>query len=174
MTSVCVLDMDETLGVFHKNVFHLRPKLNVLIHLLRLLRVDIVLWSLGEDDYVRRVVNGFLPDIASHAYKIFARREATMAKNKYRYPKASEHIRIMYEEPIFLMAVDDHVSQNMDAHYDVRIHVKPYQAPNPSDRTLLKVCEQIIECMANVNLQALEETTRPSDGEAYREDAWTL
>lgn len=164
MTCVCVLDMDETLGVFHKNVFHVRPKLNVLINLLLLLNIDIVLWSLGEDDYVRRVVNGYLPDIAEHAFKIFARYEAGVAKDRYNFWKASEHIRIMYEQPIFLMAVDDRVKENMDASYDVRIHVRPYKVPNPSDRVLLKVCEEIIECMSHVRKK----------NETQEEEVWTI
>lgn len=150
MTCVCVLDMDETLGVFHKNVFHVRPKLNVLLNLLQLLNVDIILWSLGDDEYVRRVVNGFLNDIADRAFKIFARNEAMVSKERYNFWKASEHIRVMYEEPIFLMAVDDRVRENMDSSYDVRIHVRPYKSPNPSDRALIKVCEEIIQSMSSM------------------------
>jgi hypothetical protein len=162
--------MDETLGVFHKDVFHKRPKINVLINLLRLLNVDIVLWSLGEDSYVRRVVNGFLPEIAEAAYKIFARKEARVSQNLYGYAKSSEHVRIMYEEPIFLMAVDDKVSENMDSQYDVRIYIKPYKRPNPSDRAITKVCEEIVESMVNMNLRGMTDSCKPRHNEEELED----
>lgn len=145
MRIVCVLDMDETLGVFYDGIFHVRPKTTVLLSLLRLLQADVILWSLGEDRYVEKVVNGFLPSIREQAYKLFARAEANVSLKLYRYPKASEHIRKMYEETVFLIAVDDNVKRNMDAQYDVRIQVTPYKKPNPNDRVLTRVCEKIIQ-----------------------------
>lgn len=151
MQIVCVLDMDETLGVFYKNVFHVRPKIDILINLLRLQRVDIILWSLGDDNYVKRVVNGYLPQIAQYAYKIFARSEGYASKKLYNYTKAAEHIRDLYDESIFLMAVDDNVNRNMNSNYDVRIHIKPYNSPNPNDRAILNVVEKIIQTLGKVD-----------------------
>ena len=142
---VVVLDMDETLGVYHNNVFHTRPKVDFMIKMLRAMDIEIILWSLGEDDYVRRVVNGFLPSIYSFAYKIFARSEAKISMKLYGFYKASERIREMYDEPIFLIGVDDKVSNNMDPAYDIRIHVPPYNKPENKDRCLLDVCEKIVE-----------------------------
>lgn len=150
MKYVCVLDMDETLGFFHQNVFHVRPKVNVLIHLLKLLKVDIIIWSLGEDNYVKDIMNQYLPEIARLAFKIFARQEAYVSKHQYNFWKASEHIRIMYEEPIYLLGIDDRVTQNMDSKYDFRISVSPYDASNLNDIHLLTVCEDIIECFTNI------------------------
>lgn len=150
MIVVVVLDMDETLGVYQNNVFHPRPKLDIMIKMLRAMDIEIILWSLGDDDYVKRVVNGFLPSIYSFAHKIFARNEAKISMNLYGYSKASERIREMYEEPIFLIGVDDKVTENMDPSYDVRIHVTPYKKPENKDRVLLDVCEKIIEDVSSV------------------------
>ncbi|GFT75891.1 FCP1 homology domain-containing protein [Nephila pilipes] len=104
---VCVLDMDETLGFSAGETFHVRPKFQCLINFLKVVEADIILWSLGSDDYVRRV--------------------------------ASTHIRDMYQEPIFLMAVDDKVSENMDEQYDLRIYIPPYTKVNSCDKELLLV-----------------------------------
>lgn len=145
MIIVVVLDMDETLGVFSQNVFHPRPKLDFMVKMLRMINIDIILWSLGKDDYVRRVVNGYLPSIESHAYKIFAYSEARVSKRLYGYYKAAEHIRNMYPQPIFLIGVDDKASTNMNEAYDIRIHVPPYEQPEKNDRHLLDVCEKIVD-----------------------------
>lgn len=162
MTIVCVLDLDETLGTFYQNMFYVRPKVTLLINLLRLLQADIILWSYGEDDYVRRVINGHLPIISNYAYKIFGRSESHRAEKLYRYAKASEHIRNMYESTIFLMAVDDQVSKNMDSKYDIRIQVPPYRKPNPNDRILVAICEKIIESAA----VTLDHSSIPSNKES--------
>lgn len=147
---VVVLDMDETLGVYQNDVFHPRPKLDFMIKMLRAMNIEIILWSLGDDSYVQRVVNGFLPSIYSFAYKIFARSESKVSMNLYGYSKASERIREMFTEPIFLIGVDDKVSENMDPAYDVRIHVTPYHKPDNKDRVLLDVCEKIVEGVGSV------------------------
>lgn len=147
---VVVLDMDETLGVYQNDVFHPRPKLDFMIKMLRAMNIEIILWSLGDDDYVRRVVNGFLPSIYSFAYKIFARNEAKISMNLYGYSKASERIREMYDEPIFLIGVDDKVTENMDRGYDVRIYVTPYNKPESKDRALFEVCEKIVEGVSSI------------------------
>lgn len=147
---VAVLDMDETLGVYQNNVFHPRPKLDFMIKMMRAMDIEIILWSLGDDSYVQRVVNGFLPSIYEHAHKIFARREAKVSMNLYGYSKASQRIREMYDEPIFLIGVDDKVTENMDPGYDARIHVKPYDKPENKDRVLLDVCEKIVENVSSM------------------------
>lgn len=142
---VCVLDMDETLGFYAGTTFHVRPHFKTLIRFLKLIKADIILWSLGTNDYVGRVVNGFLPELVQHAYKLFARSESEYARMYYQVPKASAHIRDMYEsQTIFLMAVDDKVAENMDEQYDLRIHVKPYTKVNSCDKELLKVVETMI------------------------------
>lgn len=143
MTFVCVLDMDETLGFFDNNIFHVRPNLNFLLQFLYLNNIKIILWSLGDDSYVERICNGFLPKIAKHADIIFARKECYVSDQKYNYYKASAHIRNLYREQIILIGVDDKVRQNMDDMYDLRIYVKPYQQINNNDIELVKVIETI-------------------------------
>lgn len=144
MKYVCVLDMDETLGFYEGNKFHVRPKLQTLINFLQLIEADIILWSLGSDSYVTKVVNGFLPELAQSAFKIFARSECQYAQHFYTYRKASAHIRDMYSTPVFLMAVDDKVSENMDEQYDLRIFIPPYSKINSADKELLVVVEKMI------------------------------
>lgn len=161
---VCVLDMDETLGFYEGTTFRVRPQFRTLIHFLQLVRADIILWSLGTNDYVKRVVNGFLPELALHAFKIFARSESDYALLHYQYAKASKHIRDIYKPGnVFLIAVDDQVSQNMDDQYDLRIHVKPYTKVNSCDKELLKVVQTMINGMMaltskNVQRGSLVET----------------
>lgn len=147
---VAVLDMDETCGVYRDNVFHPRPKLDFMIKMMRAMDIEIILWSLGEDSYVHRVVNGFLPSIYKFAHKIFARSEAKVSMNLYGYSKASQRIREMYDERIFLIGVDDKVTENMDSEYDARIQVKPYDKPENKDRVLWDVCEKIVESVSSI------------------------
>ncbi|GBO27131.1 hypothetical protein AVEN_212404-1 [Araneus ventricosus] len=168
--TVCVLDMDETLGRYDRNAFHVRPKLETFINLLRLLKCDIILWSLGKDDYVRRVVSGHLPEIRDYAYKIFAYKECMNSEARYGFCKASEHIRIMYDCDIFLIGVDDKVSENMDSRYDLRIQVKPYTSPDSKDVVLLEVCEKIINALAEARLDRLRPTTENEND--YVENTW--
>lgn len=146
---VVVLDMDETLGVSVGEVFHVRPHVDFLVQMLRCMRVDVVLWSLGVDEYVQRVVNQYLPLIKRHAYKIFGRTQAKSACQEYGYWKAGSHIRDLYEEDIFLIGVDDCANKNMDAAaYDVTMQVQPYKKPDPSDTVIWQVCEQIVESIS--------------------------
>ncbi|GBN19723.1 hypothetical protein AVEN_261800-1 [Araneus ventricosus] len=150
---VCVLDMDETLGFSTGDTFHVRPKFQTLLNLLRLIRADIVLWSMGSDEYVHRVVNGFLPELATRVYKLFARTECNYSETYYSYPKASRHIRDMYPHSIFLIAIDDTVSQNMDEQYDLRIHVQPYTKVDSCDKELVLVCDKIINGIVELSNQ---------------------
>lgn len=138
------MDMDETLGVSTNHVFHTRPNVDFMIKMLQCMDVDVILWSLGDDEYVKRVVNRYLPTVASYAYKIFARSEAVRALEIYGYAKAGDHIRDLYEEEIFLLGVDDQVNANMDSAYDVRIPVRPYKKPDKSDTVIWQICEKIV------------------------------
>lgn len=147
---VVVLDMDETLGVFEKDHFHVRPNVDFIIRMLHLMDVDIVLWSLGDDDYVKRIVNSFLPLIASYAYKIFARAESKVARELYGYPKAGEHIRELYDEEIYLIGVDDQVTANMNSAYDFRVYVRPYKKPDKKDKTLMYICEKLVNRISSI------------------------
>lgn len=142
------MDMDETLGFYAGTTFHVRPKFTTLIHFLQLIEADIILWSLGSDTYVAKMVNGFLPELAKRAYKIFARSECHYSKEFYQFHKASAHIRDMYSCPIFLMAVDDKVGDNMDEQYDLRIYIPPYSKVNSADKELLLVVEKMIHGIA--------------------------
>ncbi|KAG8173840.1 hypothetical protein JTE90_016329 [Oedothorax gibbosus] len=154
---VCVLDMDETLGFYEGTTFHVRPQYHTLIQFLQLINADIILWSLGADNYVQRVVNGFLPELAKHAVKIFARSESEFSKTYYQYAKASEHIRDYYlPTSVFLMAVDDRVNDNMDNQYDLRISVKPYTKVNSCDKELLKVIQVLINGISTLETKHVQ------------------
>lgn len=149
MIQVVVLDMDQTLGVcMEEDIFHVRPHVDFMIRMLRCMNVDIILWSLGDDTYVQRVVNAYLPLVASYAYKIFARTEAKRALKLYGYSKAGDHIRDLYEENIFLLGVDDQVTTNMDSSYDIKIHVQPYKRPDKSDSVIWQICEKIVKSIS--------------------------
>ncbi|GFY66921.1 FCP1 homology domain-containing protein [Trichonephila inaurata madagascariensis] len=143
MSFVCVLDMDETLGYFDGSTFQIRPKLMFLLQFLYMKEIKIVLWSMGEDEYVMRICNGFLQKISLYADVIFGRKECKVSERKYGFCKASEHIRTLYTEPIILIAVDDKVNQNMDDMYDLRIYVKPYKKVDSNDLELTNVVEKI-------------------------------
>lgn len=147
---VCVLDMDETLGYFDGRQFVPRPKLDFLIKFLKMCHIDLILWSMGGDEYVKSVVNSSLGGVAEYAAKIFGQKECNRSHKKYEYYKASEHVRVMYPEEIFLIGVDDRVSSNMDPRYDVRIAVKPYKKFKPGDRELVGVVERIVEACVDL------------------------
>lgn len=151
MQYVCVLDMDETLGYYAGTTFHVRPRFQTFVRFLKLIRADIILWSLGKDDYVIRVVNAFLPELAECAHKIFGRTECQYALQFYGFSKASAHIRDMYSSAIFLIAVDDRVSENMDEKYDLRIHIQPYTKVNSCDKELLQVIEKMINGISELS-----------------------
>lgn len=149
---VTVLDMDETLGVCLEDTFHVRPNVDFMIHMLRCMDSDIVLWSLGDDSYVQHVVNGYLPSVKEHAYKLFARTEAKVAYQRYGYSKAGEHIRDMYDQKIFLLGVDDQAHTNMNSAYDITIPIQPYRKPDRADRVLWHVCEKLVKAIGSVKL----------------------
>lgn len=153
MRVVVVLDMDETLGVFQNDVFHVRPHVNFMLEMLLCMDVDIVLWSLGEDDYVRFVVNGYLPLVKAHAYKLFARTEAKVASRLYGASKSGYHIRTLYEEDIFLLGVDDQAKTNMDTAYDLPLAIPPYRKPDPNDRAILGMCEKLVRGIRSIQLE---------------------
>lgn len=144
---VCVLDMDETLGWFDEKRFHVRPKCYTLINFLRILKCDIILWSLGSNEYVERVTESTLTDIYEHAFKIYGRSKCKWAYETYHYYKFSKVIRDLYKQPVFLIGVDDKVSQNMDPGYDLRINVSPYTKTNSHDKELLDVVEKMTNAL---------------------------
>lgn len=141
---VVVLDMDETLGVWLDEIFHVRPNVDFMLKMLQCMNVDVILWSLGDDHYVKRVVNRYLPLVKTYAYKVFARKEAKRAHEMYGYSKSGCHIRDMYDEDIFLLGVDDLAESNMDSAYDIKIQVPPYKKPDPSDTVVWDVCERLV------------------------------
>ena len=144
---VVVLDMDETLGVFQNDYFHVRPHVDFMIQMLKCMNVDIILWSLGDDDYVHQIVNGYLPSIKNFAYKIFARSEGVESLRLYGYSKSGHHIRDMYEEDIFLLGVDDQAFTNMDAAYDFTFPIKPFKKPDKTDQVVWYICEKLVQCI---------------------------
>ncbi|KMQ83066.1 nuclear lim interactor-interacting [Lasius niger] len=144
MSIVCVLDMDETLGFSDEKTFYRRPKIEFLINFLRLQRIDIILWSLGKDEYVKQMMNGFLPEITKYAYKVFARNESERSLRQFEIKKASEHIRSLYDRTILLIGVDDRAGEVMDEGYDLRIQVGVYDAVKPDDSELVDVVEKIM------------------------------
>lgn len=154
---VCVLDMDETLGTCDDKTFHLRPKCKMLINFLQIIQCDIVLWSMGSNLYVEKVIKGTLTDIQKKAYKVYGRSKCKWSKSRYGFYKASEAVRKLYTQTVFLMGVDDRASQNMDSGYDLRIHVKPYRKPNPHDRALLEVIEKVIKGLAESQIHSVED-----------------
>lgn len=141
---VCVLDMDYTLGYFDGNTFNVRPNVEFLIDFLRVTQADIVLWSLGRDDYVEQVIASTLHGILTHAKIVFGRTEGHHSVRKYGYQKCSEHIRTMYVSDILLIGVDDKAAENMDDRYDLRIHVKPYKTTDLKDVELIKVVKTLV------------------------------
>lgn len=147
---VCVLDLDETCGFFEGDKFYVRPLFTTFVHFLKLIGVDIILWSTGDDEYVLSVVNGFLPELQKHAFKIFARYESDYSHFHYNYHKASWHVRHLYKpETIVLFGVDDLVNNNMDEEgYDVLFYIKPYTKVNSCDKELLKLMAKITEGLA--------------------------
>lgn len=154
---VCVLDMDETLGYFDGQQFVIRPKLDFLMKFCKMCHIDVILWSMGDDEYVKSVINSSLNNVAEYAAKIFGYKECKRSYKLYEYHKASEHVRVMYPETIFLIGVDDRVTSNMDARYDVRIAVKPYKKVNPGDRELVGVVEKIVDACVDMNPLAVRE-----------------
>lgn len=169
---VCVLDMDETLGFYDSNTFHVRPKFKAFINFLKLIHADIILWSMGSDSYVHRIVNGFLPDLRDHLFKLFGRSECEYSTTYYQFPKASAHIRDLYPSlSIFLIGIDDKVTENMDEQYDLRIYIKPYTKVNSCDKELMLVMEKMIEGISNqVSPQDVERSTIPENNLQFTDE----
>lgn len=144
MPLACVLDMDETLGFFDKKQFRVRPHLDTFIRFLRLCKIRTYIWSLGRDDYVKKVINTYMPNVKKFAFKIYGRKECQVANNLYGWNKASKHIRDECTEPLILIAVDDRVEENMDNGYDLKINITPYESVNPNDTALVSVINEIM------------------------------
>lgn len=151
MKIVCILDLDETLGFFDDYTFHVRPNVNFLINFLRVANIDIVLWSLGSDHYVKSILNGFLPDICKYATKVFARTVCIKSNDTCGIPKCSDFIRKIYNEEIILIGVDDRVNEVMDNRYDFRILVQNYNSQNLQDKELISVIEKITHFLVSLS-----------------------
>lgn len=146
MEIICVLDLDETLGFYEDGVgFHKRPYVDLLLNFLKFSNIKFILWSLGEDSYVKLVINSFILNIKHFAFKIWGRTQCNKSKQLYNVVKCSEHVRkSLPNKNIFLIGVDDRVNQMMDNKYDLRILVQPYQTQNSKDIELVTVIEKII------------------------------
>lgn len=144
MPLACVLDMDETLGFSDKNQFRVRPHLDTLIRFLRLCKIRTYIWSLGRDDYVKKVVNTYMPKMKNFAFKIYGRKECEVANRLHGWNKASKHIRDECSEHLILIGVDDRVEENMDNGYDLKIAIVPYDSVNPNDTALVSVIDEIM------------------------------
>lgn len=143
MPLACVLDMDETLGFFDKKQFRVRPHLDKLVRFLRFCKIRTYIWSLGRDDYVKNMVNMYMPEMKDYAFKIYGRKECETAYRLHGWNKASKHIRDECTEPLILIGVDDRVEENMDDGYDLKISISPYDSVNPNDTALTNVSDEI-------------------------------
>lgn len=141
---VIVVDMDETLGYFEKDTFHVRPDVDYFVKVLKLAQFDFILWSHGMDDYVSMMVSNFLPVVALNATWIFGRSECERSDSRYGYRKCSHHIRQLYDHPIVLIALDDNVKEEMDNGYDLRLHIEPYNKRDEADRALIEATKKIV------------------------------
>lgn len=144
MPLACVLDMDETLGFSDGNQFRVRPYLDMLIRFLRFCKVRTYIWSFGRDDYVKRMVNTYMPKMKTYAFKIYGRKECETAYRLHGWHKASKHIREECTEPLILIGVDDRAEENMDNGYDLKITVPPYDTVNQKDVALVDIIHEII------------------------------
>lgn len=146
MEIVCVLDLDETLGYYEDGVgFHQRPFADLLFHFLKFSNIKFILWSYGDDSYVKLVVNSFVVDLKNMAHKVWGRTQCKVSKDRYDVVKCSEHVRKTFKNKIFLIGVDDRVNEMMDEKYNLRIRVEPYLTQNTTDLELVKVIEKIVK-----------------------------
>lgn len=152
MEIVCVLDLDETLGFYEEGkCFHKRPFLDVLFNFFKFSNIKCILWSYGDDAYVKLVMNSYIPDLKEVAYKVFGKSQCKMSKDRYDVLKCSEHIRKMFKNNIFLIGVDDRINEMMDNKYDLRICVEPYRSINKHDYDIIKVINSIYTYFNNLN-----------------------
>lgn len=152
MNIVCVLDLDETLGYYEDGIgFHARPFADLLFQFLKFSNIKFILWSYGDDSYVKLVINSFIIDLKNMAYKIWGRTQCKISKDRYEVVKCSEHVRKIFDGQVFLIGVDDRVNEMMDDNYNLRIKVEPYQTRNAKDIELVKVIEKIIKHINDIN-----------------------
>lgn len=144
MPLACVLDLDETLGYFDGRVFQVRPRLQLFLNFLRFCKARTYVWSLGTDEYLKRMVNGYLPDVQKFVYKIYGRSECEKSLRLYGVYKSSVHIRDECEEHLIVMCVDDKVQENMDEGYDLRISIPPYSEVDPNDVCFVDAIDEIL------------------------------
>lgn len=148
MKAACVIDLDETLGVFENdNRFIIRPYAHLLLDLLIVANIDIVLWSLGSDTYVEYVINNYFDIFLNKDLqtRIFGKSASKISEHRYGYKKCSKVIRNLYSQNILLIGIDDRSNTNMDSGYDLRINAEPYETPNENDDELLLIICKLIE-----------------------------
>lgn len=152
MEIICVLDLDETLGYYEEGVgFHKRPFADLLLNFFKFSNIKFMLWSLGDDSYVKLVINSFVLNIKNLAFRIWARTQCEKSKFLYNVVKCSEHVRkSLPNKKVFLIGIDDRVNEMMDNKYDLRILVEPYKQHNPKDIELITVMEKIIMHINNI------------------------
>lgn len=153
MQVVCVVDLDETLGHFNSNKqFIVRPHAHLLLDFLKILNIDIILWSNGKDDYVEHVINKHFTIFVDPLLntRVFGRTVCNISNKQYGFIKHSKTIRKLYIENINLIALDDKIDSNMDLEYDLRIKVQPYKGKNTQDYELFTVMGKIIDYLKNV------------------------
>lgn len=147
MKTVCVIDLDETLGHFTGgHEFLVRPYAHLLLDFLAVVEIDLILWSYGSDQYVEHVINTCFdifvhPDIRT---RIFGRTVCETSKRRYGFTKHSQVIRKLYLDDIHLMGLDDRININMDTGYDFRVQVEPYDGKNKQDKELFETMCKII------------------------------
>lgn len=146
MEIVCVLDLDETLGFYEDGVgFHKRPYADFLMHFLKFSGVKFMLWSYGDDAYVKLVINSFVLNLREFAFRVWGRTQCEKSKRLYSVVKCSEHIRkSLKNKNVFLIGIDDRVNEMMDNRYNLRIFVEPYKSQNSKDIELVAVMEKIV------------------------------
>ena len=152
MEIICVLDLDETLGFYEEGIgFHKRPFSDFMFEFLQFSSIKFILWSYGDDAYVKLVMNSFITDLRNMAYKVFGKSQCKLSKYRYDVIKCSEHIRKLFKDDIFLIGIDDRVNEMMDNKYDLRINVEPYTCQNKKDIELVIVIQKIITYINGLN-----------------------
>lgn len=108
---------------------------------------------MGRDDYVKKIVNGFMPEVKRYAYKIYGRKECLSSHKLHGYYKASKHIREECDQDLILIGVDDRIEENMDEGYDLKIAIKPYNEVNAEDQGFLEVIDEIVQFLLRNNIK---------------------
>lgn len=152
MEIVCVLDLDETLGYYEDGIgFHKRPFADFFFQFLKFSKIKFFLWSYGDDEYVKLVMNSFICDIKDLAFKVWGKTQCELSKRKYNVVKCSEFVRKSLPHKVFLIGIDDRANEMMDTSYDLRLLIEPYQTQNTKDIELVKCIEKILKYINKMN-----------------------